>query len=350
MSCLESPPLRKEALATRWAKQRATLAALLGCALVLAGGPAVAQAGQNSFALQAPQQLLTAPAPVLRDFWALPRPDARGPRSWALLQSQQTLYHAPVQKMTPGPSIYSGARMSVPGDAPTLRRTCPEDASSMTQTVMCCGVVPSPFVQYLASPLAVPLTWKDNLRSAEKNIIDPFNLLTIAADSAIGIATNSHSPYGPGFTGISKYAGVSMTEDLTGEFFGTFLVPSLIHQDIHYHREPFMPLKHRILHAVVQVVWSQSTTGKSMPNYANIVGGIATAVVSNTFVPGPGRQGFSSTAQRLAIAYATSPSGNLIEEFVPDIASRINLRVVIFQRILNTVAIEEGGGPGTAAQ
>lgn len=246
--------------------------------------------------------------------------------------------------MEPGPSIATGANLPIPGVGPSLRRNCPGDACSMTQTVMCCGVVPSPFIQYLKSPLAVPLTWKDNLRSAWKNIIDPFNLLTIGADSAIGIATNSHSPYGPGFEGISKYAGVSITEDMTGEFFGTFLVPSLISQDVHYHREPFMPLRHRILHSIVQVVWSQSTTGKPMPNYANIVGGIATAIVSNTFVPGPDRQGFTSTAQRLAIAYATSPSGNLIEEFVPDIASRINLHVVIFQRILNTVAVEEGGG------
>ena len=119
---------------------------------------------------------------------------------------------------------------------------------------------------------------------------------------------------------------VSLTEDMTGEFFGTFLVPSLVHQDPHYHREPFMPIKHRILHAIVQVVWSQSYTGKPMFNYANIVGGIATAVVSNTFVPGPNRQGFGNTAQRLALAFAISPSGNFIEEFVPDLASHVNLQ------------------------
>jgi hypothetical protein len=346
-SLLEFPLGRKEALATGRAKQKAARVALFAGALILSACPVLAQAGRTAFDLK-PQDLLSTAAPSLRNHWALPRPAEPESHAWAMLQSQQNLYHPSVQEMTPGPSTYSGPRMSVPGLGPTLRRTCPEDACSMTQTVMCCGVAPSPFSQYLKSPLAVPLTWKDNLRSAGKNIIDPFNLLTIVADAAIGVATNSHSPYGPGLMGISKYAGVSMTEDLTGEFFGTFLVPSLLHQDVHYHREPFMPIKHRILHSIVQVVWSQSTTGRPMPNYANIVGGIATAVVSNTFVPGPGRQGFSSTAQRLAIAYATSPSGNLIEEFVPDIASRINLRVVIFQRILNTVAIEEGGGPGTA--
>jgi hypothetical protein len=82
-----------------------------------------------------------------------------------------------------------------------------------------------------------------------------------------------------------------------------------------------------------------------MFNYGNIFGGIATAVVSNTFVPGPNRQGFANTAQRLALAFAISPSGNLIEEFVPDVAHRINLRVVIFQRILNTVSFEVSGVP-----
>lgn len=257
---------------------------------------------------------------------------------------QQSLYRPARPRVVSGYSTSIADVRPVPGAAPILQNSCPSHTCSLAQTYMCCGTAPSPFAQYLKSPDVVPLTARDNLHSALKNLIDPFNLLTIAGDSAVGVATDSHSVYGPGMEGFSKYAGVSITEDMTGEFFGTFLVPSLIHQDVHYHREPFMPIKHRILHAIVQVVWSQSTTGTPMPNYANLVGGIATAVVSNTFVPGPGRQGFSATAQRLAIAFATSPSGNLIEEFVPDIASRINLRVVIFQRILNTVSIEEAGG------
>ena len=45
-----------------------------------------------------------------------------------------------------------------------------------------------------------------------------------------------------GLKGFAKYSGVSITEDMTGEFFGTFLVPSLMHQDPHYHREPYLPI------------------------------------------------------------------------------------------------------------
>jgi hypothetical protein len=235
---------------------------------------------------------------------------------------------------------YMGA---VPGSAPALHDTCPRNSCPAIPVDMCCGPISSPFEQYLKWPDVVPLTARDNLRSAARGVIDPFNLLTIAADAAIGIASDPNSPYGPGMRGFSKYAGVSLTEDMTGEFFGTFLVPSLVHQDPHYHREPFMPVRHRILHAITQIVWTQSYTGKPMFNYANFVGGAATAAVSNTFVPGPNRQGFGNTAERLALAFAISPSGNLIEEFVPDLATHVNLRVVIFQRILNSVTLEESG-------
>ncbi len=279
-------------------------------------------------------------------------PDTAAFRQWQLALNaepaaveQQSLYQPGRPRPTSGYSSSISETRPVPGAGPVLHNACPNNSCSQAQSFMCCGTAPSPFVRYLKSPDAVPLTARDNLHSAVKGVIDPFNLMTIAADAAIGVASDSHSVYGPGFDGFSKYAGVSLTEDMTGEFFGTFAIPSIMHQDPHYHREPYVSIKRRILHAVTQVVWAQSYTGQPMFNYGNIVGGIATAAVSNTFVPGPGRQGFGATAQRLAIAFAISPSGNLIEEFVPDIASRINLRVVIFQRILNTVSLEESGVP-----
>ena len=258
------------------------------------------------------------------------------------LDAQQSFAPSPKRRLQPTYSS-STAYLGEVRRGAGVARSCPMNRVRYIQLDMCCHPIASPFSQYLKWPDVVPLTARDNLRSAVRGVIDPFNLMTIAGDAAIGIGSDSHTAYGPGFDGFSKYAGVSLTEDMTGEFFGTFLIPSVMHQDPHYHREPFMPIKHRILHAIVQVVWSQSYTGKPMFNYANIVGGIATAVVSNTFVPGPNRQGFGNTAQRLALAFAISPSGNFIEEFVPDLASHVNFRVVIFQRILNTVTLEESG-------
>lgn len=270
------------------------------------------------------------------------------PADWAMEDApggQQSFAPASRRRFKRALSSSTAYLGEIPGSAPALQSDCLNNACPAAPPDMCCWETSSPFAQYLRWPDVIPLTARDNLRSAVKGIIDPFNLMTIAGDAAVGIGSDAHTPYGPGFRGFAKYSGVSLTEDMTGEFFGTFLVPSLMHQDPHYHREPFLPIPRRILHAIVQVAWAQSYTGKPMFNYANFVGGIATAVVSNTFVPGPGRQGFGNTAQRLALAFAISPSGNLIEEFVPDLANRINLRVVIFQRILNSVTLEESGVP-----
>ena len=73
---------------------------------------------------------------------------------------------------------------------------------------------------------------------------------------------------------------------MTGEFFGTFLIPSIFHQDPHYHRMPHAPIPRRILNAIVQVGWTQSDNGKGMPNYANLIGSPIDAEIANLYVPG----------------------------------------------------------------
>lgn len=236
------------------------------------------------------------------------------------------------------------------GESPPLARrpgpaiqSCIPNASTSMTTKMSCAPTGSPFGRYLKNPLVAPLTPRDKFILATRDIFDPFNLLTIAADAIYGVESDAHGIYGPGLRGISKYAGVNFTEDMTGEYIGTFLVCSLAHQDPHYHREPNRSIPRRIFHAVVQVAWTQSDTGRPLFNYANVVGGFATAAISNAFVPGQAQQGWGTTSEQLALAFASSPSGNLVTEFLPDIASHINLHVVIFQRILNTATNQDGG-------
>ena len=233
-----------------------------------------------------------------------------------------------------------------PGPAPAPS-PCAANASSVVANTMSCAPIESvdSFNRFLKNPLVSPLTPIDKFKLATRDIFDPFNLLTIVGNATIYVESDAHGIYGPGMRGILKYSGVSFTENMAGEYFGTFMVCSLAHQDPHYHREPNRSIPRRVLHTIVQVAWTQSDTGKGMFNYANFVGGAATAAVSNTFVPGPGRQGWGNTSQRLALAFATSPTGNMITEFVPDLASKINLHVIIFQQVLNMVTNQEGWGP-----
>ncbi len=197
------------------------------------------------------------------------------------------------------------------------------------------------FARFLDSSTPLPLTSRQKFILAAKNVSDPFNLLTIAAVSAITVAEDANTADGPGFHGFAKNAGVSLSQDMTGEFFGTFLIPSLVHQDPHYHRLPNMPLRTRLLHVFDAVVIGQSDDGTSMFNYATVVGTICTSAVGNLYVPGR-RNSFGASTARIATSLATDPIGNAITEFVPDLARRVNVQVVIVQRIINRVAIAEG--------
>jgi hypothetical protein len=222
------------------------------------------------------------------------------------------------------------------------RSQCLSDACTAAQKTLCCQPNIPTFTRFLNSATPMPLTAKQKFRLAVNNVKDPSNLLTIGGLSALTIMTDSHTADGPGFPGFAKNAGVSLTQDMTGEFFGTFLIPSIVHQDPHYHRMPNLSLTRRILHVLDAVVIAQSDTGVPMFNYATVVGTICTNSLGNVYVPGR-KHSFGASAARISTSLATDPIGNAITEFVPDLARRINVQVVLVQRIINRVAIAEGG-------
>jgi hypothetical protein len=247
----------------------------------------------------------------------------------------------PVSRPSPARMpVPTGIRPNIPG----LHPECQPHSSSPAERLMSCQSDAPLFARFLNSATPLPLTARQKFILAARNVSDPFNLLTIAGVSAISIASDANTADGPGLRGFAKNAGVSLSQDTTGEFFGTFLIPSLAHQDPHYHRMPNLSLPRRIIHVLDAVVIGQSDEGPSMFNYATVVGTIATSSMGNLYVPGR-KNSFGASTARIATSLATDPIGNAITEFVPDLARRINFQVVIVQRLINRVAIEEGAPP-----
>lgn len=198
------------------------------------------------------------------------------------------------------------------------------------------------YARFINGPEVKRLTPREKAWLATRDFIDPFNALTIAGNSAIAIGANAHTAYGPGFAGWGRDMGVSLGEDGIGEFFGTFLIPSIAHQDPHYHRLPKATIKHRVAHCIYQVVWTQSDDGTGMLNYADLVGFAIDGALANLYVPGQ-QTDLPASASRYAIGLAAAPAENFITEFLPQIASHIHTRVVLVQRIINQVARNGGG-------
>lgn len=236
---------------------------------------------------------------------------------------------------------------SVAGFPPPLAASQTAPARTSAESVQELPPCPVPpiidfFARFMNGPEVKPLTPKEKAWLAAKNVLDPFNAVTIVGNAAIAVATDSHSPYGPGIPGVARIVGVSYSEDMTGEFFETFVIPSIFRQDPHYHRDPHATIPRRILHAIVQVGWTQGDSGKGMPNYANILGFPIGAEIANLYVPGV-QTDLHATAARVATGWGLAPTDNFITEFLPDVARRIHVRVVFIQQIINRVAQAEPG-------
>lgn len=267
----------------------------------------------------------------------------------------QPLPEAPQPQTQPQPPAQNGARTAEPCKAapatppagaasakPSSPAASQSGATPQAGTQPGLPQCPPPpstnwYTRFINGPEVKPLTPKEKARLAVRNMLDPFNAVTIAGDAGISVGSDAHSPYGPGMPGFGRYVGVGYAEDMTSEAFGTFLIPSIMRQDPHYHRMPKASIPRRALHAVVQVAWTQGDNGKGMLNYANLLGFGIEDEISNLYVPGQQTNG-TATASRYAIGLATAPIDNFITEFLPDVARRIHVRIVLVQRIINRVA------------
>jgi hypothetical protein len=261
-----------------------------------------------------------------------------------------SLPDAPQPQSAPGAAPLAP---STPVSSSTARavsnKNCPPPASvpadaqprSVVQTRTACPAKFDIFYPLGKPPATGRLTSTDKLRIAASNVVDPFNLATIGVSAAITIGINSDTAYGPGMKGWAKNSGTLLTEDMTGAFFVTFLVPSLTGQDPRYYRMPKASIPRRIANAIVQPVWSKSDEGNHMLNLASFLGIPAAIALANVYVPGR-KQGIGSIAESSAIAIASSPIDTLTTEFLPDVAKRFKIRIVLIQQIVNHIALTGG--------
>ena len=194
-----------------------------------------------------------------------------------------------------------------------------------------------PYQRFLTSNIVIPMTWQQKGYLALHDLTDPANFATILGISAITVGADSHSAYGPGLGGFGKSVGVSLLQDATGQFFGAFAIPVIVHQDPRYFRMPHAPFAKRVVYSISRTVVSRSDSGKSMPNYATLLNYPFGAEIDNLYVPGIHPDG-ASTVARIFTGYALDPANNLINEFLPDVASHVHVRIIFVQRILNNVA------------
>ena len=227
----------------------------------------------------------------------------------------------------------------IEGPAPLLAEASytPGPASAEPPKSMTCPRHANWYDRFVNGPKATPMTPEEKGWLALRNLFDPFSNFVLVAGAAYSVSTDARSPYGPGMHGFARNVRVGFTESMTGEFVNTFMIPSLVHQDPHYHRMPGKSVERRVGHVLLQTVWTQSDHGRGMLNYSNLAGCAIDGEVANLYVPGR-ETNLRASAERYGAGLASAPLDNFVTEFLPDVARRIHLRTVIVERIVNHVA------------
>lgn len=284
-----------------------------------------------------PDTLPDAPQPQ-GEMAAIAASDTAGSDAAPQSQKQTTPGFPPVSPTPPRPR--PGSRAQHPG-IPSEPPPCLNNISRVQPVEISCPPHVDYFQRFVDAGIH-PLTAREKGYLALRNTIDPYNFATIAFLSGVSVASDPHSAYGPGMPGFARNFGVAYTETAIGEFFGTFLIPALTHEDPHYHRLPNASYGRRLVHVATQVVWAQSDYGVPMPNYSTLITTAVSIGLGNLYVPGRDKS-WGTAADRYVTSIGTAPIGNFISEFLPDVARRVNIRIVVVQRIIDRIQKENGG-------
>jgi hypothetical protein len=165
---------------------------------------------------------------------------------------------------------------------------------------------------------ALPLSPRQKYQLFFKSATDPWPFLLSAFLSGIDQAENTFPEYGQGMQGYAKRFGASYTDYFTGNLLGNAVLASLLKEDPRYFQRGTGSYATRALWAAGGTVWCKRDSGSWGPNYANVLGNLMGAAVSNLYYPEADRtvggtvsRGFSVTAQAII--------GSEVIEFWPDI-------------------------------
>jgi hypothetical protein len=130
--------------------------------------------------------------------------------------------------------------------------------------------------------------------------------------------TRSIPHYGGEAGGYVKRFVASAADDTAQNFFGDYVMASLLHEDTRYRRAgPGHSFPRRVAHAAFSGLVARNFSGGRTVNWSNITGSAIGAAISNAYYPAVDRSA-SITASNFAQNVIGAGLGNLAPEFWPD--------------------------------
>jgi hypothetical protein len=154
--------------------------------------------------------------------------------------------------------------------------------------------------------------------------ISPPQILSSAAGAGISEARGTFAGYGQGGEGFGKRFGASMASGASSHFFGTFLLPAILHDDPRYFVRLNGGFKLRAAHALRRMFVIPTDAGNEHFNWPGTLGPMAAEGLANTYLPESERT-VRKTFERYGVRVGFGAVNNLLKEYWPTIFK--NLRI-----------------------
>jgi hypothetical protein len=142
------------------------------------------------------------------------------------------------------------------------------------------------------------------------------SLAGAAFSAGIGQAENSPEGYQQGAEGYGKRFGASMARNASSEFFGTFLLASMLRQDPRFFPEAEPTFGSSVKYAVQRVFVTRNDDGNDVANWSGLLGPAMAEGLANAYWPEEERTA-GKTLQRYGLDLASRAGFNFLRNYWP---------------------------------
>jgi hypothetical protein len=211
------------------------------------------------------------------------------------------------------------APQAVPQDAPRQIPTAADQTIGLLSRR-------SIFFPDLATTLK-PLSPKQKFRLFLDQTIAPSTLVSAAATAGFRQAENTYPGYGQEWGGYGKRFGAAMANSASTNFLGTYLVPSLLHQDPRYFISLRPSFRKKMTYALTRQVVTRTDDGRATFNWSRVIGVIGAESIANIYLPAEERTA-GKTFERSGIRFGIGIATTLLKEYWPMIFKKLGVAPV----------------------
>lgn len=167
-----------------------------------------------------------------------------------------------------------------------------------------------------------PLTAEGKFTLFALSSVSPARFSGASLSAAFGQSIDAPEGYGQGTEGYAKRFGASMATGASNNFFGKFLIPSLLHHDPRFFAQGDGSLHQSLKYAVRRVVITRTDSGNDVFNWSGILAPLAAQSIANSYLPEEERT-VGKTFRRSGMTVGTTVAINLLKEYWPTISKKL---------------------------